>query len=92
MHELDRNAERELELPELVLVAAHVTVQSRGDALRRIQCAEGFKVRNVALDSNITQQGGLLEHKNNKIETKRSGISATISRCCRSCRLPEAAP
>ena len=66
MHELDRNAERELELPELVLVAAHVTVQSRGDALRRIQCAEGFKVRNVALDSNITQQGGLLEQKNTK--------------------------
>jgi hypothetical protein len=51
-------------------VAEQVTVQSRGDALRRMQCAEGFKVRNVALHSNILQQGGLLEQKNNKNRNK----------------------
>ena len=38
-----------------------------------------------------TFQNCLLERRKN-VKRNRGGISAKISRCCRSCRLPEAAP
>ncbi len=44
----------------------------------------------LGIECRVQDAGGGRDNKN--MERNRSGISATISRCCRSCRLPEAAP
>ena len=42
--------------------------------------------------SNVSEQDCLLEKKQKNMERCRSGISATISRCCPDCHSQEAAP